>query len=718
MKSSWRLFYRKYCGAFCGLVALLIIMLVLFGGSEIGLSNNGDFSRVMRASSLAFGDGRPSHTYVSEYAFSLPEGTRLQGVLHILFSSDGWEQYPSVHVLLVRLSTAAQYLFGASEYHIGVLGVIYALLYAGALGFLCHSVRLPRIWADVLLKAVLIVVECDIGYIAYFNSFYSEPLQHIALLWFLGAGVRTLTASRPSIFHLLACGAAALVYGWTKFFNIPAALLLALAVSVVSAVRWRRKALVLPGLAVMILLIGIWCSVPSWMDGETTYNSLFYGILRDVPAEEAQAYLADMGLPEELADWRDTNYYLSGAVSSMQERGLWDAASGVGKADLVRFYLTHPARFLHQARLTAMHAGLVRPWYLANRGEGWPLMTYSHRMELWSRLRSLMATDALWANALITAVFVLLACMYLPDREHLVFLVLPAALVCALGYTFLMPVVLNGEGDLAKHLFAYIELTDLLLLGGVFMLLQPPAGIRTSVFRAAILLTALALLLPAGLGEVSRRRAEHTAHDTLEPGAYVSLGTYDGQKLTWVVTEVDGDTAMLLCVEPDISLAFDSGSSNDWRGSSVREWLNSAFLEGFSPEERALLQARENPVILSNELRAEAEQGDLEFACSHIPVLCSRGYERAYKTVTTDLVTLPDVDLVAAHSGDGTFFNGSDFWLETPYCPSAGLVRYVSGDGYVLFGSAEAEKAMRPVIHIGFPVVLHGTGSFRDPFSV
>ena len=714
----WKQLYRKHCGAFYGLVALLIILLVLFGGSEIGLSDNGDFSRVMRASGLAFGDVKPRHTYVSEYAFSLSEGTRLQGVRHILFSSDGWKQYPSVHVILVRLSAAVQYLFGASEYRIGVLGVIYTVLYAGALGFLCHSVRLPRLWADVLLKTVLIVVEFDIGYVAYFNSFYSEPLQHIALLWFLGASIRTLTASRPSVFHLLACGAAALVYGWTKFFNIPVALLMALAVSVVSAVRWKRKALVLPGVAVMLLLIGIWCSVPSWMDGETTYNSLFYGILRDVPEEEAQAYLTDMGLPEELADWRDTNYYLSGAVSSMQEEGLWDAASGVGKADLVRFYLTHPARFLHQARLTALHAGLVRPWYLANHGEGWPLMTYSHRMEMWSRLRSLMATDALWANAIITAVFVILACMYLPDREHLAFLVLPAALVCVLGYTFLMPVVLNGEGDLAKHLFAYIELTDLLLLGGVFMFLQPPAGVRVSVFRTAILLTAIVLLLPAGLGEVSRRRSEHAPHDTLETGAYVSLGTYQGQKLTWVVTDVDGDAATLLCVDTDISLAFDSSGSNDWRGSSVQDWLNSAFLEGFSPEERALLQAQENPVILSNGLRAEAEQGDLEFACSHIPILCSRGYQRAYKIVTTDLVTLPDVDLVAAHAGDSTLFHGSDFWLETPYCPSTGLVRYVSREGYVLFGPADTEKQILPMIRITCPADRQGSGTISDPFTL
>ena len=56
MKLSLERVYRRYCGVVFCFAALLIVLLVLFGGSETGLSNNGDFVRVMRAASLSFGD--------------------------------------------------------------------------------------------------------------------------------------------------------------------------------------------------------------------------------------------------------------------------------------------------------------------------------------------------------------------------------------------------------------------------------------------------------------------------------------------------------------------------------------------------------------------------------------------------------------------------------------------------------------------------------------
>lgn len=38
------------------------------------------------------------------------------------------------------------------------------------------------------------------------------------------------------------------------------------------------------------------------------------------------------------------------------------------------------------------------------------------------------------------------------------------ALLGSLGYQFVIPLVTNGEGDLAKHMFAFVQLMDLLLL--------------------------------------------------------------------------------------------------------------------------------------------------------------------------------------------------------------------------------------------------------------
>lgn len=724
MKTGFAAVYRRYSGLFFGGLALLIVLAVLFWGDNIGLSNNGDFNRVMRAASLSYGDVTPSYTYAEEYVIELSGDTLGQNLRGILFSREGLESYPSVHVALVRLAVAANVVFNTvlgrepSAFSMGFLGVLYALLYAAGIGLLCRNIRLRRLGGDMLVKLALLFVLCDVGYVAYFNSLYGEALEHVALVWCAAGAVR-LCAPAPSVRDGLFCGLSALVYGWAKFFNIPLAVLFALVTAGVIFFRGgRRPAALLPGLLAAALLLGVWSAVPEWMDRETNYNSLFYGVLRDVDEETARRYLADMGLPEELSGWRDTNYYLDGAVSSMKERGLWEAAGSVGKAELIGFYLTHPARLFHQAKITAMHSGMIRPYYLANYGEGYPLLTYSGRMSGWSRLRNCLAFDSLWGNLALWAAFFLLAVSRLRRETKGGSCFLPVcAVLGALAYAFLMPVMLNGEGDLAKHMFAYIELADMLFIACLAMVLDGRGQSRRTRLGAVILLAA-GLLLPPVARNVSAAVETGKNHSEPEAGAYVRFGSYGGEPLVWLVTAADGDELTLWSVREDIVLAFDGSCDNDWRYSTVRVWLQTAFLSEFTDGQLALLRERDNTLILSDRYRSQAERGDLDFACNHIPALAARGYERAYQITVTDMVTLPDIDLAAALAEQGLSMGGAEFWLETPYCPQDCFVRYMGEDGHIYFGPADLEKAVRPVISIAGAEPVSGRGSLDDPFVI
>ena len=129
-----------------------------------------------------------------------------------------------------------------------------------------------------------------------------------------------------------------------------------------------------------------------------------------------------------------------------------------------------------------------------------------------------------------------------------------------------------------------------------------------------------------------------------------------------------------------------------------------------------MLVTGENPVILPDHLRSEAEQGNLDFACSHIAVLADRVWERAYQATVTDTVALPGIDLAARLAREGRGLAGRPWWLETPYCPSTALARYVGADGHVYFGDAAAARTVRPTVLVGAAEPLSGSGSRNDPF--
>ncbi len=718
--------YRKYCGLLFGALALIIVACVLFAGDGIGLSNNGDFGRVMAASSLGFGDTLPSHTYVDTFRITLSHDSALENVASILFGTEGLSRYPSVHVLLVRISVVLNLVLNKllglpmDTYHITVLGAMYTLLYAVGIGLLLSQFRLRRLWQDFLVKAAALLVLCDIGYVAYFNSFYGEAPEHIALVYCAAMLIRVFTRT-PTAWDGVWCAVAAAAYGWAKFFNIPIACLMVLVMEGIVLIRLKKKRVLAFGGAALALLLAVWSVVPSWMDIETNYNAVFYGIVRNVDEDTAKQYLADLGLPEELSDYRDTNYYLDGLLPSLEERGLRDEAESVTKLELIRFYLTHPGRLLEQVEITALHCGMVRPYYLANCGQGHPLMTYSGRMSLWSTLRDALALDTVGGNLAVTAAFTLLAAAAFRKRLRPVFLVLLLlALWGALAYSYLLPVMLNGEGDFSKHMFAYIELLDLVLLACLALALDRagkvrPGGVLCPAVGGVLVLV---LVLPALSGQIRTLWRSSQSHAQLESGAYVTLGSHEGAALTWLVTGQEGDQFTLLCQDTSLVLPFDDSGENDWQDSSLRAWLNGDFLDGFSPSEQSLLAVQDHQVILPDHLRSQAETGYLDFGCSHIAMLADRGWERTFQITLEDTVTLPDIHLIASLARDGHNIAGADYWLDTPYCPSSNLVRYAAPDGHIYFGAAEAARTVRPVVEISGAEVTGGDGSLGNPFTL
>ena len=716
--------YRKWCGLIFGAAAFIIVMCVLFAGDDIGLSDQGDFSRVMWVSSLHFGAKNPSHTYVDKFAIDLFQDSAVKNIVSILFGSGNTERYSSIHVAFVRISVVVNLFVNKltgqemSTYHIGVLGAIYAALYAAGIGFLLSQFQLRRIWQDFLVKAAALLILCDIGYVAYFNSLYGEAPEHIALVWCAAMLVRVLSR-KPTLWDGLWCALAALCYGWAKFFNIPIALLLLAVMEGIVLVRSGRWQTFIFGGAVLAILLAAWTAVPKWMDRDTNYNAVFYGVLRDVDRETAVDYLRDLGLSEELADYRDTHHYIAQVIDDLRDKGLLQEAESVTKVELVKFYLTHPGRLAEQAKLAALHSGMVRPYYLANHGEGYPLMTYSGRMSLWSRLRDRMAFDTLWGCFAVTAVAIAMFVAVWHGKVRKIYLVLLLlTLLGGLCYAFLLPVMLNGEGDFAKHMFAYAELIDLLIIACLALAVDRAGRKRQGgVFcPAAGLALAAVLVLPMLCGAVSNARREGRSHETLARGAYVRLGSFAGEPLTWLVTDVSEDTYTLFCVDESILLPFDTGGKNDWASVSLREWLNGAFLEGFTPEELRCIKTGENTVILPNSLRDTAERGDLEFACSHIAVLADRFHERTYQKTVEDTVRLPGIELAAELARDGVDISGKEWWLETPYVLSTMLTRYVGTDGHIYFGDASAERIVRPVVEITATETCGGSGSRRDPF--
>ncbi|WP_294535192.1 DUF6273 domain-containing protein [uncultured Pseudoflavonifractor sp.] len=729
-------FYDRFGPFLLAALAAVIMALVLFSGGGAGLSNNGDFGRVLSTNSLDYAESTGSFAYEDTFRMVFQGDSAGEKLWNLLFNLDNTAAYPSIHLVFVRASLAGNLalnvLTGQSldTYHIQVLGLIYLLCYAGLLLLLFRSFKLPSLWCDLLVKLAVLFVLCDEGYITYFNSLYSEPVQMLGLLAMAAFGLRLLSRRGSpgwnAGWYFLSC----VVYGWSKFINLPAAALCALGMGAVLFLRAEKKyrKWLCGGAAACVAVLGaVYLSLPGWMDYETNYNAVFYGVLKDTTPEQTEQYLSDLGLPDYMAEYANSNYYMDRVAPARESEQFRADFSQVSKFDLLFFYLSHPGYYLEKLDVAMAHTGFIRPYYLSNLDSTHPRLTFAGRFGGWSWLRSQLPVNTWLAAGLITAA----GCWALwqaaagrkgagRDKRSAALLVL--TLLGAMAYQFLIPTVTNGEGDLAKHMFAFAQFIDLLLL-----LLLAWLGYRLSVSEragrpAAVLAGgtagALCLLLavPAGISLVRER----LPHDGLEAGSYVQLGVWEGEPLLWQAVERQEDGSwLLLAAEAVDSRPFDRDGdlgSSRWSDSDLRAWLNGDFLtSAFDQSEQEMLVTGSHRVLLSIADRSLAGSGFNDFFAFHVPAYSDRGMEEAVAMDCTDAVRLPDIGLMASLSRAG-LLSGPPCWMDTPYFNNGSMVRILGADGYFYMRDAADQWGVRPVVALAAGTELTGSGSVGDPF--
>jgi hypothetical protein len=344
-----------------GLATTALALIQLFAVRTVVLADNGDAQRLFCRLGLVIGPDSSQQGFESTYeaAETCPPG--------------GGFQYRTSWSPVLRLTYwVERQVTGEPGMDIAVLGVVTAvLLGAGAaMLFLALPGRLSARWP---LVALLVVAACDIGFVTYFNSGYTDQAGFVGLLW-VCAGVVGLITRRTWPWLLLTAGAVLFTaVAKTALLTVVPAVGLALLLSRrhwagrPAVGRWpvRRLGLVLVVAGVLLTgLVGQTARSQGYMlTTGNQYNLLFHTLLVESPDPEAD--LREMGLPTELARFAGTNAWETDTP--------WDDPDLVAFEDSLfswgtyaEFFAAHPGRFLELVPESFDAVTEARVDYLAN----------------------------------------------------------------------------------------------------------------------------------------------------------------------------------------------------------------------------------------------------------------------------------------------------------------------------------------------------------------
>jgi hypothetical protein len=448
----------------------LIFIYILMIKPIVGVADNGDFLRIMGSTGLIEIDA--AEAYKDKYFGYIHSQYHIQAL--------GIGGYISSEIIIVLLAATIARIFSFHQiFDIRILAVIYAIVFLYAMYVLLKWNKQAAQWKNAVMAAVFIFVFADIGYTAYYNSLFGEPVSFTFLLLTIAIVHSLLNKVKPSRWLLIFFFISAFFLVGAKVQNAPLGIILALLSLRFWQIRedkpWKKLVI-----TISVLLAGlsaaIYFSAPKELKQINQYQTVFYGILKDSPNPKQD--LIDLGLNPDFSVNAGSNYFTTD-VSIKQQAPILQQQfyPNIDHKKIALFYLKHPFRFITKLEAAA-HSGMtIRPYYLgnyeksANRGYG----AVSDAFGGWSELKRSKLPNSLGAVSLFgLAYFLVLLIKYFQASEGRIRIRIELYMAIGImaAISFAIPLIGDGEADLSKHLFIFNVLFDMMFVISIVWLLS------------------------------------------------------------------------------------------------------------------------------------------------------------------------------------------------------------------------------------------------------
>ena len=446
----------------CGLIIYL-----LFLQPFTGVADNGDFLRMMNTVGLNYYDAAESYA------------DRFFSFSHSRFAYDNLFRgfYPSSQILLVLVPRLLAGIFHGSYFDIRLLGAVYGLLLLAATWLIVKLGAKHSYITGLLLGAGMLFVFYDIGYLAYFNSLFGEPVSMVSMLLTFALGLRLAVQEKPATKGLTLFFIAVLFLICSKIQNAPVGLVFSLIFVRLAALPGEgnfRKLARRFAVAVALVSVILYVAAPKELKHINLYQTVFFGILNESP--DVRGDLRDLGLPERLEVLAGTNYFQGDTAIKQDDPSLTpDFYDRVSHKDVLFFYLKHPARLIEGMKYAAQNSMSIRPYYLGSyeKSEGKPAGAIAYTYSGWSEFKRDHLPNSLGFLALFYLVYytgVLIHYFRTKELRRRV----AGELLLLLGligmFSFLVPILGDGRADIGKHLFLFnvsFDMMAVVMFGGL-----------------------------------------------------------------------------------------------------------------------------------------------------------------------------------------------------------------------------------------------------------
>lgn len=448
---------------FAAALVLIITVIALFVPPYIGMADNGDYFRVLYSNGLYFN----TPDYDSLYLGYFNKGF---GIFQY-FNENG-ATLTSSQSLLIRLSVWINQWFDKQVFDIRVQGALLTVLYTFAVYLFVEAItwRMKRKYGYIV--AVLAVfLFADTAYTAFFNSFFSESMVWIMLIYLFASGLLLFRGRYSDYAMMMIFLISGLLLTTSKQQNAPVGIIIAVMGVIIIFVRRQRtfRAMVASSLALLMFAgIATYVLIPKEFVNINKYHAMTRGVL--MQSEDPEATLKSFGIDRQYAVLNESIYYEPYTTVDVNSPILEDNFyKHYGFVSILAYYISHPDQAGKMLDIAAKNAFTIRPPAMGNyeKAAGKPFGAQTKFFSGYSELKRALAPKTfgfivIWM-LVITGIYTpqFIAAVKARNVRGMVRLPLVLMLMFMGLSGILVSIIGAGDADLSKHEFLFTAAFDL-----------------------------------------------------------------------------------------------------------------------------------------------------------------------------------------------------------------------------------------------------------------
>ncbi|HIW34628.1 MAG TPA: hypothetical protein IAA29_17780 [Candidatus Paenibacillus intestinavium] len=443
----------------------IISIFALFVPPYIGMADNGDYFRILYSNGLFFNDPNYDSQYLGYFV-------KNYGILQY-FNENGSTIFSSQSIFIKLSIIINQLLYSTEIFDIRFQAAIYLVLYVTGIYLLVEALtwKLRNI-RSYIISVLTIFIFADSAYTAYFNSFFSESVVLISLIYMV-ASLLLIRAGKYNVYVLLIVfTVASLLLTTSKQQNAPVGVIIACMGILLVFVKRNSIYRIITAISLVSILvagIGSYVVISDEFKNINKFHAMNRGVILN--SSDPEAALETFGIDRQYAVLSGDIYYLPYSTvdvnSNMLEENFYNK---YGYFSILAYYIMHPTKAAEMLDLAAKNGFATRPAAMGNyeMSAGKEFGSQTSYFSLYSDIKQAAAPKTfgfivIWASVIIgyfAPTFI--AAFRKRDKEAMITFPLMLTLIAIGISAMLVSIIGAGDADLAKHQFLFTSCFDVI----------------------------------------------------------------------------------------------------------------------------------------------------------------------------------------------------------------------------------------------------------------